>query len=118
MNTCQPSSSAASTTYRSALRHQADVGETHRKTSGSGTPTPILLAAAPAANSQPGTLRTEPLRYRNVLSEILPDPPDITGGVGKGGGAHPPRPVHRPVEQLHSVSSQLGTHRIHIIDEH
>lgn len=52
-----------------------------------------------------------------ALVEIPSDLPDMTGGVGEAGAAHPPWPVHRPVEQ-HAVLSQLDTRRVHVIHEH
>src|SRR5437588_9846836 len=39
----------------------------------------------------------------------------MTVGIGEAGSAHPPRPVHRPVEQLHAPRCELRAHRIRIV---
>lgn len=50
------------------------------------------------------------------LVQVVGEFPDVPGRIGEARGPHAPRPVHRAVEQPHSLISKLGAGRIDVID--
>src|SRR4029078_10914260 len=57
-----------------------------------------------------GSLMQRTLTERGSVRDL----PDVPARISEAGGADPPGPVHRPVQELHSSLLQLGAHRVHV----
>ena len=51
-----------------------------------------------------------------MLSWLVRDLPDVSAGVAKARRADPPRPIHRPVQQLDPAFAQPLAYRVHVLD--
>ena len=59
----------------------------------------------------------EAQRLSLALGEVLRDLPDMAVGIGERGGAHPPLPVDRAVEQLDAAVRQLRDDGVRVLDK-